>query len=45
MTWSDLSATALFVQPREQWFAILLSANTSSQMMTRMEFRRAAHRL
>ena len=45
MTWSGISGTALFVQPREQWFALLLSANTASRMMMRMEFRRAAARL
>ncbi len=45
MTWSGISGTALFVQPREQWFAILFSANMSSRMMARMEFRRAAGRV
>ena len=45
MTWSGISGTALFVQPRERWFAILFSANLTSRMMARMEFRRAAGRL
>jgi CubicO group peptidase (beta-lactamase class C family) len=45
MVWSGLSGTALFVQPREQWFAILFSANLASRMMTRMAFRRAASQL
>ena len=44
MPWSGISGTALFVQPREQWFAVLFSANMSSRMMARMEFRRAAGR-
>lgn len=41
MSWSGISGTALFVQPREQWFALLFSANTASRMMTRLAFRRA----
>ena len=41
MVWSGISGTALFVQPREQWFAILFSANMVSRMMARMAFRRA----
>ena len=45
MTWSGISGTALFVQPREQGFAILFSANMTSRMMARMEFRRAAGRV
>ena len=45
LTWSGISGTALFVQPREQWFAVLLSANLASRMMARMEFRRATQRL
>ena len=45
MTWSGISGTALFVQPREQWFAVLFSANMTSRMMARMEFRRAAGRV
>lgn len=45
MTWSGISGTALFVQPREQWFAVLFSANLSSRMMARMEFRRAIGRI
>lgn len=43
--WSGISGTALFVQPRERWFALLFSANMASRMMARMEFRRAAGRL
>lgn len=45
LTWSGISGTALFVQPSERWFALLLSANTSSRMMARMEFRRALSRM
>lgn len=45
MCWSGISGTALFVQPREQWFALLFSANTASRMMTRLAFRRAASQL
>jgi CubicO group peptidase (beta-lactamase class C family) len=41
LTWSGISGAALFVQPREQWFAILFSANMASRMMARMAFRRA----
>jgi CubicO group peptidase (beta-lactamase class C family) len=45
LTWSGISGTALFVQPREQWFALLFSANMTSRMMARFEFRRAVGRL
>ena len=45
LTWSGISGTALFVQPREQWFALMFSSNMSSRMMARMEFRRALARL
>ena len=41
LTWSGISGTALFVQPRERWFAVLMSANMSSRMMARMALRRA----
>ncbi len=44
MTWSGISGTALFVQPRDGWFALLFSANMGSRMMARMEFRRALAR-
>lgn len=45
MCWSGISGTALFVQPREQWFALLFSANTASRMITRLAFRRAASQI
>ena len=45
LTWSGISGTALFVQPRERWFALMFSSNMSSRMMARMEFRRALARL
>lgn len=45
LTWSGISGTALFVQPGEQWFGLLFSANMSSRMMARMEFRRALARM
>ena len=45
LTWSGISGTALFVQPREQWFALMFSSNMGSRMMARMEFRRALARL
>jgi CubicO group peptidase (beta-lactamase class C family) len=45
LTWSGISGTALFVQPREQWIALMFSANMASRMMARLEFRRAAGRL
>jgi hypothetical protein len=41
LVWSGISGTALFVQPREQWFALLFSANMASRLMSRMAFRRA----
>lgn len=41
LTWSGISGTALFVQPRERWFALLMSANMASRMMARMALRRA----
>lgn len=42
--WSGISGTALFVQPRERWFALLFSANMASRMVARLEFRRAVAR-
>ena len=45
LTWSGISGTALFVHPREQWVALMFSANMASRMMARMEFRRAAGRV
>lgn len=41
LCWSGISGTALFVQPREGWFALLFSANMASRMLARMTFRRA----
>ena len=41
LTWSGISGTALFVQPRDRWFAVLMSANLASRMMARMTLRRA----
>lgn len=45
LTWSGISGTALFVQPRDQWVAVMFSSNMASRMMARMEFRRAAGRV
>ncbi len=45
LVWSGISGTALFVHPRERWFALLMSANMASRMMARMAFRRAVARL
>jgi CubicO group peptidase (beta-lactamase class C family) len=45
LTWSGISGTALFVQPRERWFALMFSSNMSSRMVARLEFRRAVGRL
>ena len=45
LTWSGISGTALFVQPRDQWVAVMFTANMASRMMARMEFRRAAGRV
>lgn len=42
LAWSGVSGTALFVQPKTHWFALLFSANMASRMMARMAFRRAA---
>jgi CubicO group peptidase (beta-lactamase class C family) len=44
MVWSGISGTALFVQPRERWFALLFSANMATRMMSRMSFRHAIGR-
>ncbi len=41
LCWSGISGTAMFVHPRERWFAVAFSANMSSRLMARMEFRRA----
>lgn len=41
LCWSGISGTALFVQPRERWFAVLMSANMASRMVARMMLRRA----
>ena len=41
LTWSGISGTAVFVQPRERWFAVLCSANMASRMLARMGLRRA----
>lgn len=43
--WSGISGTAMFVQPRERWFALLFSANMASRMLQRMAFRRAVGQL
>lgn len=45
LLWSGISGTAMFVQPAEQWFALMFSCNLTTRMMVRMEFRRAAARL
>ncbi|MFN0186256.1 MAG: serine hydrolase domain-containing protein, partial [Aquabacterium sp.] len=45
LVWSGISGTALFVSPRECWFAVLMSANMASRMLARMGFRRAVARL
>lgn len=42
LTWSGISGTALFVQPRDQWLAMMFSSNMTSRMVARLEFRRAA---
>jgi CubicO group peptidase (beta-lactamase class C family) len=43
--WSGISGPALFVQPRERWFALLMSANMASRMVCRLAFRREAARV
>ena len=39
LTWSGISGTALFVQPKQRWFALLMSANMASRMVARMALR------
>ncbi|MDT7838672.1 serine hydrolase domain-containing protein [Aquabacterium sp. OR-4] len=43
--WSGISGPALFVQPRQRWFALMMGANMSSRMLCRLAFRREAGRL
>jgi CubicO group peptidase (beta-lactamase class C family) len=43
--WSGISGPALFVQPRERWFAVLMSANMATRLMCRLAFRREAARV
>lgn len=43
--WSGISGPALFVQPRERWFALMMSANMASRMICRLAFRREAGRV
>ncbi|CAN5493311.1 serine hydrolase domain-containing protein [soil metagenome] len=45
LTWSGISGTAVFVDPKEKWFALCFACNMSSRMMARMEFRRAVSQL
>jgi CubicO group peptidase (beta-lactamase class C family) len=45
LTWSGISGTALFVQPRTRWLAVMFSSNMTSRMVARLEFRRALGRL
>ena len=45
LTWSGISGTALFVQPRTRWLAVMFSSNMTSRMVARLEFRRALARL
>lgn len=41
LTWSGISGTALYVQPRSRWFMVLMSANMGSRLLARMMVRRA----
>jgi CubicO group peptidase (beta-lactamase class C family) len=41
LTWSGISGTALFVQPRSRWLAVMFSSNMASRMVARLDFRRA----
>lgn len=45
LTWSGISGTAMFVDPKNKWFALYFSSNMTTRMMARMEFRRAAAQL
>lgn len=40
-TWSGVTGQSLFVDPNRGWFALMLSSNTLSRVMVRLEFRRA----
>ncbi|MEK8052669.1 serine hydrolase domain-containing protein [Ideonella sp. DXS22W] len=43
--WSGISGPALFVQPKERWFAVMMCANMASRMLCRLALRREAARL
>lgn len=40
-TWSGVTGHTLFVAPGKGWFALMLSSNTASRVIVRLEFRRA----
>lgn len=40
-TWSGVTGQSLFIDPARGWFALMLSSNTLSRVMVRLEFRRA----
>ena len=43
--WSGVTGHTLYVQPGAGWFALMLSSNTASRVIVRLEFRRAVSRL
>lgn len=44
-TWSGVTGQSLFVHPETGWFAVMLSSNTASRVIVRLEFRRAVSRI
>ncbi|MGB7304385.1 MAG: serine hydrolase domain-containing protein [Burkholderiaceae bacterium] len=40
--WSGVTGQTLFIQPGKGWFGLMLSSNTASRVIVRLEFRRAA---
>lgn len=43
--WSGVTGHTLFIAPGKGWFCLMLSSNTASRVIVRLEFRRAAGRL
>lgn len=41
LTWFGICGTVIWLQPRERWFALQMSVNMPSRMLSRMEFRRS----
>gem|GEM_PF-5634144 len=43
--WSGVTGHTLYVQPGAGWFALMLSSNTASRVIVRLEFRRTVSKL